>query len=191
MTDVAARSSDAPRPLPGLAQIFLGFCSVSIVAFGGVLPWARRMIVEQRRWMSAEEFNEAFALCQFLPGPNIVNFSVVFGSRCRGAPGALAGLLGIMGPPVAIALMLAVLYAKFGEVAALHRVFLGLIAATAGLVIATSLKMAEPVVRRAGIPSVIVALAVFATVGVARLPLIWVLLLAVPFSVALTGWWRR
>jgi chromate transporter len=191
MAELAARSSDEPRPMPGLAEIFLGFASVSIVAFGGVLPWARRMIVEQRRWMSAEEFNEAFALCQFLPGPNIVNFSVVFGSRCRGARGALAALLGILGPPVAIALVLAVLYAKYGQVAVLHRVFLGLIAATAGLVIATSIKMAEPVVRRAGIPSVIVALVVFATVGVMRLPLISVLLLAVPLSVALTWWWRR
>jgi chromate transporter len=191
MTDLAARSSDTPRPLPGLAEIFFGFASVSIVAFGGVLPWARRMIVEQRRWMSAEEFNEAFALCQFLPGPNIVNFSVVFGSRCRGALGALAGLLGIMGPPVVIALVLAVLYAKFGEVPVLHRVFVGLIAATAGLVIATSLKMAEPVVRRAGIPSVVVALVVFSAVGVVRLPLLWVLILAVPFSVVLTAWWRR
>jgi chromate transporter len=191
MTDLAARSSDAPRPLPGLGEIFLGFASVSIVAFGGVLPWARRMIVERRRWMSAEEFNEAFALCQFLPGPNIVNFSIIFGSRCRGALGALTAFMGIMGPPVVIALMLAALYTRYGEVAALHRVFLGLVAATAGLVIATSIKMAEPVIRRAGTPSVIVALLVFAAVGILRLPLIWVLFLAVPFSVVLTGWWRR
>jgi chromate transporter len=65
---------------------------VSISGFGGALPWLRRMIVEQRRWMTSEEFNEAFALSQFLPGPNVVNFSVVFGSRFGGAPGAAVAL---------------------------------------------------------------------------------------------------
>ena len=56
-----------------------------------MLPWARRMFVEEKRWMTAEEFNDAYALCQFLPGPNVVNLSVVFGSRMRGATGARRG----------------------------------------------------------------------------------------------------
>jgi chromate transporter len=66
---------------PSLAELFRGFALVSISGFGGALPWARRMIVEQKRWMTTEEFNETFALSQFLPGPNVINFSVVFGSR--------------------------------------------------------------------------------------------------------------
>ena len=79
-------SATAPPPSikrPSLSELFRAFVIVSISGFGGALPWARRMIVEQKGWMTAEEFNEAFALSQFLPGPNVVNFSVVFGSRFR------------------------------------------------------------------------------------------------------------
>src|SRR5215204_5049472 len=191
VADPPTSSANRPTPPPARAtDIFLGFASVSVIAFGGVLPWARRMVVEQRRWMSAEEFNEAFALCQFLPGPNIVNFAVVFGSRCGGGRGALAALAGILGPPVAFALVLAALYARFGEVAALQRIFAGLAAAAAGLIIAVSAKMAAPVLRRSG-PAALIALCVFAAVGLIRWPLIWVLVAATPSSIVLTWWWRR
>src|SRR6478736_2961321 len=107
---------------PGLFELLVAFAGVSVIGFGGVLPWARRMIVERRGWMTAEEFNEAFSLAQFLPGPNVVNFSVVFGSRFGGAPGAVVALLGLLGPPVAIITVLAVLYARYGDVAALGRI---------------------------------------------------------------------
>src|SRR5471030_2547209 len=87
---------------PTLTELLLAFAAVSVSGFGGTLPWARRKIVEQKRWMTSEEFNEAFALSQFLPGPNVVNFSVVFGSRFGGAPGAAVALAGLMGPPLVI-----------------------------------------------------------------------------------------
>ena len=64
-----------------------------------ILPWARRMIVDEKKWMTAEEFNETYSLAQFLPGPNVVNLSVVFGSRIAGAWGAIAALGGLLGPP--------------------------------------------------------------------------------------------
>ena len=67
---------DAP---PGLLELFWAFAKMSLAGFGGVLVWARRAIVDQHKWMTADEFNEAFALCHFLPGPNIVNLSMVFG----------------------------------------------------------------------------------------------------------------
>ncbi len=71
-------------PPPGLIALFVAFAKMSLAGFGGVLVFARRGIVEQHRWMTADEFNETFALCHFLPGPNIVNLSVVFGARFRG-----------------------------------------------------------------------------------------------------------
>ena len=91
MPDSAAPSA---TPQPTLTELFSGFAAVSVASFGGALPWARRMIVEQRRWMTTEEFNEAFALSQFLPGPNVINFSVVFGGRFGGAAGAAVALAG-------------------------------------------------------------------------------------------------
>src|SRR5215469_9345638 len=129
---------------PGLTELFLAFAYVSVSAFGGALPWARRMIVEERRWMTAEEFNETFSLAQFLPGPNVVNFSVVFGARFGGAAGAAVALAGLMGPPLIIVLILAVLYAHFGDVEALGRILTGITAAATGLLIAVVAKMATP-----------------------------------------------
>src|ERR1035437_9959373 len=73
-----------PSTPPGLIPLFVAFAKMSLAGFGGVLVWARRGIVDQHRWMTADEFNETYALCHFLPGPNIVNLSVVFGSRFRG-----------------------------------------------------------------------------------------------------------
>jgi len=93
-SDMSSDSAPAPQQPdlaaapPGLAALFLAFAGMSLAGFGGVLVFARRAIVEQHRWMTADEFNETFALCHFLPGPNIVNLSMVFGSRLRGIAGS-------------------------------------------------------------------------------------------------------
>src|SRR3978361_519977 len=86
---------------PGLIALFVAFAKMSLAGFGGVLVFARRGIVDRHRWMTAEEFNEAYALCHFLPGPNVVNLSVVFGSRFRGIPGGIAAFTGRVGSPMA------------------------------------------------------------------------------------------
>src|ERR1700675_2672250 len=101
-----------PPLQPGLAELFLAFAKMSLAGFGGVLVWARRGIVEQHRWMTAEEFNETFALCHFLPGPNIVNLSMVFGARFRGLAGGIAAFAGLLLPPMALMPILGALYAR-------------------------------------------------------------------------------
>jgi chromate transporter len=176
---------------PSLAALFVAFLTASLSGFGGVLPWARRMIVDQRRWMTADEFNDAYALRNFLPGPNIVNFSVVFGSRFRGAAGAMVALIGLLGPPVAIVLILGALYAQFGNVAFVRGFLAGIAPAAAGLMIATTLKMAEPILRRQAGPAALVVLAAIIAIGVMRWPLPWVLLILAPLSIVLVWWWRR
>ena len=112
-------------PPPGLLALFLAFAKMSLAGFGGVLAFARRGIVEQHRWMTAEEFNETFALCHFLPGPNIVNLSVVFGSRFGGIAGGIAAFAGLVGPPMLLVTVLAALYARYGDVDALRRILAG------------------------------------------------------------------
>src|ERR1700745_4131093 len=115
----AAPAADIPAPSlprqPGLAELFLAFAKMSLAGFGGVLVWARRGIVEQHRWMSAEEFNETFALCHFLPGPNIVNLSALFGSRFGGIAGGLAAFAGLIGPPMVIATVPAAPFSRYGD----------------------------------------------------------------------------
>src|SRR5262245_66448174 len=86
------------RPTPTLLELLVAFTMIAIFGFGGVLYWSRRMMVEERKWMTAEEFNEAYALCNFLPGPNIVNFAVVFGCQIGGSAGAFLALPRLPGP---------------------------------------------------------------------------------------------
>jgi chromate transporter len=116
------------RPALSLLSLFLGFAKISVSGFGMILPWARRLIVDEKKWLTAEEFNETFSLAQFLPGPNVVNMSVVFGSRMRGAAGAAVALLGLIGPPAVIATGLAALYGIYGDVEVLRRVLTGIAA---------------------------------------------------------------
>jgi chromate transporter len=188
----AVPAPDIPTSTPpSLIVLFVAFARMSLAGFGGVLAFARRGIVEQHRWMTAEEFNETFALCHFLPGPNIVNFSVVFGSRFRGIAGAVAAFAGLVGPPVVIVTILAVLYAHFGEVVALRRVLAGVACAAVGLLISVVFRMMMPLIRKRDLVGLIVLAAVFIAIGVLRLPLPAVLLVAIPLSVAITIVMRR
>ena len=190
MPQVEEGAPARPADPPGILELFVAFGSMSLSGFGGVLPWARRVMVEQRRWMTAEEFNEAFSLSQFLPGPNIVNFSVVFGSRIRGAAGAAAALIGLMGPPVIIVTLLGVLYAQYGNLEWLQRILAGIAAAAAGLIIAVVAKMARPLFTARLDFAPFVALAAFVAIGLLRWPLPLVLLVLAPLSIAL-AWMRR
>jgi chromate transporter len=176
---------------PSLLALFTAFAKMSLSGFGGVLAFARRGIVDRHRWMTAEEFNETFALCHFLPGPNIVNLSVVFGSRFRGVPGSIAAFAGLVGPPVVIVTILAVLYARFGEIDALRRTLSGVSCAAVGLLISVVLRMMMPLINKRDVVGVVVMAAVFTAIGVLRLPLPAVLLVAMPLSVAITYAMRR
>jgi chromate transporter len=182
---IPAPGQPAPNP-PSPGELFLAFAKMSLAGFGGVLVWARRGIVEQHRWMTAEEFNETFALCHFLPGPNIVNLSVVFGSRFGGLAGGLAAFAGLIGPPMLIAIVLAALYTRFGEIETLRRILAGIACAAVGLLIAVVLRMMMPLVRKRDVAGMLMLIAVFVAIGVLRLPLQVVLLAAVPFSLFIT-----
>ena len=182
--------STSPSP-PGLIELFVAFAKMSLAGFGGVLVWARRGIVDQHKWMTADEFNETFALCHFLPGPNIVNLSVVFGSRFRGIPGGIAAFAGLVGPPVVIVSILAALYARYGEIDALRRILAGVSCAAVGLLVAVVFGMMMPLIKRRDLVGLVVLVAVFITIGLLRLPLQAVLLVAIPLSLALTIVMRR
>jgi chromate transporter len=176
-------------PRPALTELFVSFVKVALSGFGGALPWARRMIVEQKGWMTAQEFNEAFALSQFLPGPNVVNFSVVFGARFGGAAGAAAAFLGLMLPPLVIVLVLAALYARYGDMPALGRILSGVTCAAVGLLIAVVAKMAMPLFKERRDWAPLIAVVAFAGVAILRWPLPYVFLGLAPVSIAL-AWFK-
>jgi chromate transporter len=176
---------------PELSELFLGFLAISLSGFGGVLPWARRMLVEQRRWLGEREFAEALALCQFLPGPNIVNLSIIVGSRFRGVPGALAAFAGLVGVPLVIMIACGALYARFGHLETLRGALAGLAAGAAGLIVAMAAKMTVPLIREGQVAPLLFALAGFVAVGLLRLPLYWVVLVLAPTSILYCYWSSR
>src|ERR1700738_514658 len=186
--DIPASTSPSP---PGLIELFVAFAKMSLAGFGGVLVWARRGIVDQHKWMTADEFNETFALCHFLPGPNIVNLSVVFGSRFRGIAGGVAAFAGLVGPPVVIVTILAALYARFGEIDALRRILAGVSCAAVGLLFSAIFRMMMPLVKRRDLAGLVMLAAVFIAIGLSRLPLPAVLLVAIPLSIAIPFAIRR
>jgi chromate transporter len=188
----AASAPDTPTSAPPtVIALFLAFAKMSVAGFGGVLYWARRGIVDQHRWMSADEFNETYALCHFLPGPNIVNLSMVFGARLRGVAGGIAAFTGLLVPPMLIMTVLAALYARYGEIDALRRILAGISCAAVGLLIANVLRMMAPLVGRRDVAGVAMLVIVFVAIGLVRLPMPAVLLAAIPISIAVTFLMRR
>ncbi len=184
-------SPTATRPIPTPIELFLGFATIAGLGFGGVLAWSRRIIVQRRGWLSAEEFNEQLALCQILPGGNILNFAVMYGCRCAGILGSFAAVLGLIGPPVILMIIAGMLYRRFGDLPVLHGVFAALAAAAAGLLIATAAQMIGATIKDRVRPGHLIAAATFIAAGVLRLPLLWVMVAIAPVSVALAWWERR
>ena len=180
----------AGAPIPTHAELFLAFFRITLSGFGGARPWARRMLVDQKGWLTPQEFNDVYALCQLLPGPNVVNLAAIFGSRARGAGGAIAAWAGFLLLPFTVMAAAAVLYGNFGEVRAVRGVLSGMAPAAAGLLLATAAKMAVPIFRRLGAAAAIVV-AVAVGIGVMEWPLLYVLLALTPLSIAASAWTAR
>ena len=161
----------------------MGFLSVGMFGFGGVLPWTRRMIVEKRQWLSAGEFTDMLALCQFLPGPNVINLSGALGYRWYGWAGAITCFTGLMFAPMVIIIGLGMLYARIGGNPSVQHAFAGLSAAASAMVIATALKIAAPLLTR---PYALVIVAItFVAAAILRVPLLYVVLTCAPLSILL------
>jgi chromate transporter len=172
----------APRAtVPPLREVFLSFLQVGISGFGGVMPYARRELVDRRRWITDREMTDILTLAQLLPGPNIVNVSIMLGSRFHGAAGAAAGVLGLMAAPLLLALVLGATYDRFADVPWLKGVFGGVGAAAAGLILSVGVRFAHALRPRPWI--VALGALSFVAVAFARLPLPLVVIVAAPLGV--------
>lgn len=187
---ISSADGEAAAPRPSLAQLMLTLAGISLSSFGGVLPWARRVLVDDKRWMTADEFNRLFAVCHFLPGPNVVNMSAVLGLRLHGVIGAIACLLALCAGPVALMIVLGMLYDRYGAASGISGALSGLAAGVAGLIVATALNMAAPLMRRRSGLELGIAAVTFAAIALLRLPLFPVLAIMAPLGIAL-AWWRR
>ncbi|MEY4980364.1 MAG: hypothetical protein RLZZ352_2634 [Pseudomonadota bacterium] len=159
-------------------ELFLAFTWLALQGFGGVLAVVQRELVEKKCWMSREQFLEDWSVAQILPGPNVVNLCLMLGGRWFGLPGALAALAGLLLAPLAVVLLLVVLYGSVAEYPVAQGALRGMGAVAAGLIMATALKLATALKSNPMGLAVCSGLALlcFALVALLRWPLGWVLL---------------
>ena len=156
-----------------LLELFTGFLAIGARSFGGVLPWAHRTMVEERKWITQADFAETIGLCQFLPGPNIGNASIVLGKRWFGVTGSVVAFLGLMALPFIWVMALGVLYLEWASHPVVRAVVTGVGATGAGLFMATAIKLGRALVRK---PAAVALMAgCFLAIGIGRFPLLIVM----------------
>ncbi|ROZ78346.1 chromate transporter [Ramlibacter sp. WS9] len=175
-----APASDAEqRPQPrSLGDLFWSFTWLALQGFGGVLAVVQREMVEKKRWMTREEFVEEWAVAQIMPGPNVVNLSLMIGGRYFGLRGAMTALAGMLAVPLLVVLALALVYAQVADNPHVAGALRGMGAVAAGLITATGLKLMSALKKHPlGVPACTVfGIATFAAIALLRWPLAYVLL---------------
>lgn len=169
---------DAPNSPRSKTDLFLSFTWLALQGFGGVLAVVQRVLVDEKRWLTREQFIEDWAVAQIMPGPNVVNLSMMIGGRYFGLGGALAGLAGMLTAPLLVVVLLAIAFGGVSDAAWAQGALRGMGAVSAGLIAAVGLKLIGALKNNPmGMP-VCIGLAVlsFVGVGVLRWPLAWVLL---------------
>ncbi|TWT11379.1 chromate transporter [Reyranella sp. CPCC 100927] len=170
-------------------DLFLAFLKIGMLGFGGVAPWARHVIVQERRWLTDKDYAALLGIGQVLPGPNTMNAAIMIGDRFQGAGGAVLAVLGMMAMPLVILVALASLYAAFAAVPEVRVAIAAAASAAAGLVIGTAVKMA---VKLKPTPLALVFGALsFVAIGLLRLPLLPTVLALMALSVLGAAWGRR
>lgn len=162
-------------------ELFLGFMKIGVLGFGGVAPWARHIIVEERAWLNEREFAAVLGIAQILPGPNTMNAAVIIGNQFQGAAGAVLCVLGQLLLPLVIVTSLGVVYQHFAAIPEVNAALIGAAAGAAGLVMGTAIKMAQKI--RLTPLALLVSAAAFCGVELLQWPLVPVVVIAVPLGV--------
>ena len=158
-------------------ELFWGFTLLALQGFGGVLGVAQQELVERRKWMSKAQFLEEWSIAQVMPGPNIVNLALMLGRQHFGLLGALSAVAGLLIAPLGLVLLLAILFGGVSDKPMAQGALKGMGAVSAGLIIATSLKLSSSLKHNPlGLRLAwLLTLASFVGVGLFRLPLAWAL----------------
>ena len=164
-----------------LGHLFWVMSLLALRGFGGVLPWAQRVLVEEHRWLSKEDFLELLAYGQVLPGPNVCNLAIMVGDRFFGARGAIIALAGMLCLPLVVVLFLAWAYGQFADVIWVQNALAGMASVAAGLIIAMGVKLALGLGPRW--PWLLVSCTTIVGLLVFKFSVVWVLIVVAPISV--------
>lgn len=178
MVSNSATETTPPRAGPeSLSDLFWSFTFLALQGFGGVLTVVQRELVEKKKWLTMEEFVEDWAVAQVLPGPNVINLSLMIGDRHFGTRGALVAVAGILVFPLLVVLTLAAAFTGVADSEKAQGALRGMGAVSGGLIAATGLKLIPALKKNPMGPLVCWALILLTFVAIAmlRLPLLWVL----------------
>ena len=167
-------------------ELFCAFTQIAVQSFGGALAMMERVIVQQRRWMTPQDFLGVYAISQVMPGPTGISFCVLLGDRHFGLRGAAAALAGFVGVPAAIVLVVVALFSHFQHLPWVQGALHGMGAASVGLIVHTALRMARTLQGQR--IAILIALGAFGAVAFAHWPVSTVVL---SFGVGSVLWaWR-
>lgn len=137
---------EAPRCAPSLQEATRVWARIGLLSFGGPaaqIALMHREIVEERGWLTEQQFLNALSFCMLLPGPEAMQLATYAGWRLHGGLGGLiAGLLFVL-PGAAVILALASIYAALGDVPLVGALFFGIKAAVLVIVIEALLRVAK------------------------------------------------
>jgi len=185
MTDNFPLPHDATKRAPkSKTDLFVSFTLLALQGFGGVLVVVQRELVDQKKWLTNDEFVEDWAVAQILPGPNVVNLAMMVGGRSFGIGGAFAALAGLLLAPTVLVLLIAAAMAGVAETTVAQGMLRGMGAVSAGLIAAVGIKLMGALKNNPmGLWTCIAICALtFIAIGLLRLPLAWVLLSLGPLA---------
>jgi chromate transporter len=165
---------EKPRP-QSLADLFISFTLLALQGFGGVMAIVQQELVEKKKWLTQEEFIEDWAVAQIMPGPNVVNLSIIIGGRYFGLPGALSALAGMLLMPLMLILLIAILYAPYANHPNVVHALRAMGAVAAGLILATGFRLISALKRNPMGIRICISLGALCFIAVAllRLPLVY------------------
>jgi chromate transporter len=188
MAVAPAQTGPSLAPPPNLGELFVGMLQVALSAFGGGLSaWSQRIVVEQRRWMTNEQFLTGLTVARLFPGPNQINMAVYIGTQFRGLRGALVALAGMLLVPFTLLMALGVAYFWLHEIPAIDRVLAGVVAAAAGMALSMGFRILHEYWRDP--VAVVLAIGVFVAMELFHWRLIPVVLVSGPLAMA--WYWPR
>ncbi|CAN5327816.1 chromate transporter [soil metagenome] len=176
-------------PSVSLGELFLLFFKLGLTSVGGgMIAWAFREIVTERKWITADEFFAGNAIATIMPGANVTNIAVFVGDRMRGLPGAAAALFGLVLGPFFCVISFFALYDLIAGSSWAQNAINGMVAAAIG----PSLIFVYNNVKHAsrGVFSLISLAATFIGIGVLHWPMVPVVVVVGIFSIA-TAWPRK
>lgn len=180
----ARPSADVSAPVASLWQLFYEFLLIGAVSFGGgIVAYERILLIEQRKWLTVDEFMATLAISQTMPGLNSVNLAVLAGNHVRGTLGAVAASCGLLIPGMVFVLVAGVAYSAGEDHPLVNMLLAGVAAGATGLLAAITLKIGSNHFRH--LKSLAIIISTFVLMSFFKLSLIWVLVIMGPISLFL------